>query len=68
MESKQDLCQKDKFLIIHQFLILLKEWAEKNSTPILFLKLDFKKAFDRVNFVYLCETMELMGLEGSSSN
>jgi hypothetical protein len=32
------------------------------QTPILFLKLDFEKAFDRVDFEYLWKTIELMGL------
>jgi hypothetical protein len=43
---------------------LVKEWAEENNKPILFLKLNFEKAFDRVDFNYLWQTIELMRLGG----
>jgi hypothetical protein len=43
---------------------LVKEWAEENNKPILFLKLDFEKAFDRVDLDYLWQTIKLMGLGG----
>jgi hypothetical protein len=43
---------------------LVKEWSEESSKPILFLKLDFKKSFDRVDFEYLWRTIDLMGLGG----
>jgi hypothetical protein len=43
---------------------MIKEWAEENQSPILFLKLDFEKAFDRVDFNYLWRTLDIMGLGG----
>jgi hypothetical protein len=41
---------------------LTKEWAEELQNPILFLKLDFEKVFDHVDFEYLWKTIKLMGL------
>jgi hypothetical protein len=41
---------------------LVKEWAEETRSPTFFLKLDFKKAFDRMDFEYLWKTLETLGL------
>jgi hypothetical protein len=43
---------------------LVRGWAEESQIPILFLKLDFEKAFDRVDFDYLWQTLDKMGLGG----
>jgi hypothetical protein len=43
---------------------LVREWAEESQTPILFIKLEFEKAFDRVDFDYLWQTLDKMGLGG----
>lgn len=38
------------------------DWIQKNLIPSLFLKLDFEKAFDRVDHSYIWETMHLLGI------
>jgi hypothetical protein len=32
---------------------IMKDWLTHSATPALFLKLDFEKAFDRVDFEYI---------------
>ncbi|KAL2610597.1 hypothetical protein R1flu_029170 [Riccia fluitans] len=41
--------------------LICSEWARKSETPCIFVKLDFEKAYDRVNHTYLWETMAAMG-------
>ncbi|KAL3695157.1 hypothetical protein R1sor_008808 [Riccia sorocarpa] len=39
-----------------------KEWCNKSKQKILFVKLDFEKAYDRVGHEYLWQTMEAMNI------
>lgn len=41
---------------------LAKDWINYMKTPSLFVKLDFEKAFDRVEHSYIWETMNLLGI------
>jgi hypothetical protein len=43
---------------------LIQDWALNKKKPMLFLSLDFEKAFDRVDMKYLWETMKKIGLKG----
>ncbi|KAL3677633.1 hypothetical protein R1sor_027581 [Riccia sorocarpa] len=43
--------------------LMCQEWAEVNKQPALFAKLDFEKAYDRVDHTYLWETMMAMGFD-----
>jgi hypothetical protein len=43
---------------------LLQDWALNVKQPMLFLSLDFEKAFDRVDLKYLWETMKTIGVKG----
>ncbi|KAL3698825.1 hypothetical protein R1sor_012901 [Riccia sorocarpa] len=40
---------------------LSQEWADRNKQPSLFIKLDFEKAYDRIDHSYLWSTMEAQG-------
>ncbi|KAL3688942.1 hypothetical protein R1sor_015251 [Riccia sorocarpa] len=44
-------------------LLICQEWAEKSNQPSLFVKLDFEKAYDRVNHQYLWESMQAAGFD-----
>ncbi|KAL2643350.1 hypothetical protein R1flu_010937 [Riccia fluitans] len=43
--------------------LLCQEWAEKSQQEMLFIKLDFEKAYDRVNHKYLWQVMETTGFD-----
>ncbi|KAL2635683.1 hypothetical protein R1flu_007162 [Riccia fluitans] len=43
--------------------LLCQEWAEKRQQEMLFIKLDFEKAYDRVNHKYLWQVMETAGFD-----
>lgn len=44
---------------------LTHDWVIKNWIPTLFLKLDFKKAFDIVEHTYVWAVLEKIGLGGT---
>lgn len=41
------------------------DWVEQNGKLVLFMKLDFEKAFDRLDFKYIWATLTKMGLGGT---
>ncbi|KAL3690434.1 hypothetical protein R1sor_016743 [Riccia sorocarpa] len=43
--------------------LVSQEWAEVSEQPAIFVKLDFEKAYDRVDHSYLWETMAAMGFD-----
>ncbi|KAL3702431.1 hypothetical protein R1sor_020453 [Riccia sorocarpa] len=44
-------------------LRLAQEWAQITEQKVIFVKLDFSKAYDRVSHTYLWETLQAIGLE-----
>lgn len=54
----------DNILLTHETLA----WAKKSKQETIFLKLDFSKAFDRVDWPFLFNTMAKMGFPPSFTN
>ena len=51
-----------KFILNNIFLTQeTMSWAEQSSQPLLFLKLDFSKAYDLIEWDFLFGAMEAMG-------
>jgi exonuclease III len=63
-------CEQSAFLPLRFILdnILLTQetlaWADQSRQDLLFLKLDFSKAFDMIDWEFLFEAMSLMGFPG----
>lgn len=47
----------DNIMLTHETI----EWARHSRQPLLFLKLDFSKAYDKVDWCFLLEAMTRMG-------
>ena len=54
----------DNILLTHETL----SWAKKSRQDTIFLKLDFSKAFDRVDWLFLLQIMSKMGFPQSFIN
>lgn len=50
----------DNILLTHETM----EWAEHSNQPLIFLKLDFSKAFDMVEWRFLFHAMSDFGFPG----
>jgi hypothetical protein len=48
----------DNVLLIHEML----DWAKRFRQLIIFLKLDFSKAYDKVNWEFLLKALEKLGM------
>jgi hypothetical protein len=48
----------DNVVLIHEVM----DWAQQSHQPLIFLKLDFRKAFDKVNLHFLFAAMSKLGM------
>ena len=48
----------DNILLIHETM----EWAEHSGQPLIFLKLDFSKAYNMVDWQFLFQAMATLGI------
>lgn len=54
---------KNRYILNNVFLAYeAMEWAHESKQDMIFLMIDFEKAYDRINWTFLCEAIKKMGI------